>query len=81
MNIDKEYDENGRNFRDFLTHNVSPYARHTSMLNTQQLPVSFVGSMAYHYESELRQAAELEGFTVGKIMQSPMEGLITYHMA
>jgi len=46
----------------------------------QQLPVSFVGSMAYHYESELREAAQIEGFTIGKIMQSPMEGLITYHM-
>lgn len=68
-----------RNFRDFLTHNVAPYALYTA-LNVQQLPVSFVGSMAYHYESELREAAQIEGFTIGKIMQSPMEGLITYHM-
>lgn len=69
-----------RNFRDFLTHNVAPYAQYTA-LDVQQLPVSFVGSMAYHYESELREAAQIEGFTIGKIMQSPMEGLITYHMA
>jgi len=68
-----------RNFRDFLTHNVAPYAQYTA-LDVQQLPVSFVGSMAYHYESELREAAQIEGFTIGKIMQSPMEGLITYHM-
>ena len=72
-----------RNFRDFLTHNIVPYTTTPQALtsNPKDLPVSFVGSMAFHYESELRVAAQLEGFTIGKIMQSPMEGLITFHMS
>ena len=72
-----------RNFRDFLTHNIVPYTTTPQALtsNPKDLPVSFVGSMAFHYESELREAAQLEGFTIGKIMQSPMEGLITFHMS
>ena len=38
-----------------------------------------VGSMAHHYLPQLEEAAQLEGFHVGTVMQSPMEGLITYH--
>ncbi len=61
-----------QNFRDFFSHNIVPYQR-------PDLPVSFVGSMAYHYENELQEAARAESFTVGKVMKSPMEGLIAYH--
>lgn len=63
------------NFRQFLRNNVAPYQAHQSLLP----PVSFVGSMAFCYSSELREAARLEEFTVGQIVKSPMEGLIAYH--
>ena len=43
------------------------------------LPVHFVGSMAYHYEELLDEAAKAEGFQLGTVMKSPMEGLIRYH--
>lgn len=59
------------NFREFLRLNVQPYHR-------LELPVGFVGSMASHYEKELREAARLEGFVVGAVMKSPMDGLIRY---
>ena len=35
--------------------------------------------MAFHYRSQLEEAARLEGYTIGQTMQSPMEGLIKYH--
>lgn len=60
------------NFRTFFQRNIVPYGR-------PDLPVHFVGSMAYHYPEELKEAAEKEGFTVGNTVQSPLEGLITYH--
>ena len=60
------------NFREFLVNNVRPY-------NCKDLPVSFVGSMAEHYQSELEEAARSEGFTVGQIVKSPMDGLVKYH--
>ncbi len=61
-----------QNFRQFFRSNILPYQH-------SDLPVHFVGSMAYHYQSQLAEAAEAEGFHIGKIMKSPMEGLITYH--
>jgi N-acetylglucosamine kinase-like BadF-type ATPase len=60
------------NFRDFFRKNIVPY-------NRPDLPVHFVGSMAHHYLEQLKEAAHAEGFTVGNILQSPIEGLITYH--
>lgn len=58
------------NFRCFFRRNVVQY-------NRPDLPVGFVGSIAYYYENQLRKAADAEGFTVGVVLKSPMEGLIT----
>lgn len=56
-------------FRAFFDKNIRPY-------NRPELPVNVVGSMGYYYESEVREAATLEGFTVGSIIKSPIDGLI-----
>ena len=60
------------NFSKFLTTHVAPYDR-------RDLPVSFVGSIAWAFQRELRQAAASLGFTIGTVFQSPMEGIILYH--
>lgn len=60
------------NFRQFFRSNIDAYKR-------KDLPVHFVGSMASTYTEQLAEAARLEGYTIGNIMQSPMEGLIEYH--
>ena len=59
-------------FRRFFVRNVRAYGR-------PDLPVHFVGSIAAVFCSELSEAAALEGFTVGTVSRSPMEGLIKYH--
>ena len=63
-----------RNFEDFLRHHVRPYDR-------QDLPVSFVGSIAWHYQSELREASSSLGFSLGSVLQSPLPGLVSYHLS
>jgi N-acetylglucosamine kinase-like BadF-type ATPase len=60
------------NFRQFFRSNLTPY-------HHQDLPVHFVGSMASTYQEQLHEAAAAEGYTVGHIMQSPLEGLMAYH--
>lgn len=60
------------NFRSFFLRNVMPYQR-------PDLPVYAVGSIAYYYQKELQEAAMLEGFQLGTILRSPMEGLMQYH--
>ncbi len=60
------------NFRSFFRCNIKPYRR-------LDLPVSFVGSMAHLYRPQLEEAAAAEGFQLGNIVQSPLEGLVEYH--
>ena len=60
------------NFVDFFQKNIVPYDR-------RDLPVSFVGSIAWHYQRVLREAAAAEGFAVGTIVKSPLDGLKVFH--
>jgi N-acetylglucosamine kinase-like BadF-type ATPase len=61
-----------QNFIDFLRYHISPYCR-------QDLPVSFVGSVAWYYQDELREAAERLGYKLGMVLKTPLAGLIRYH--
>lgn len=63
-----------RNFEDFLRLHIQPYGR-------DYLPLSFVGSIAYHFANQLTEVVENEEYTMGTILQNPIEGLISYHQA
>jgi N-acetylglucosamine kinase-like BadF-type ATPase len=45
----------------------------------RELPVSFAGSIAFHYRPILEEAAAGEGITIGSIVKAPLEGLLAYH--
>lgn len=61
-----------RNFEDFLRIHIKPYGR-------EYLPLSFVGSIAHFFSDQLTEVVEAEEYTMGIILQSPIEGLISYH--
>jgi len=52
-------------FRLFFRRNIAHY-------NRPDLCCSFVGSIAFYFESELRIAAKKEGSLIGKIMKEPL---------
>lgn len=58
--------------RHFLHTDVRQYDVH-------RLQAGFVGSVAYHFADELREAAECEGVRLGRILRTPFEGLKEYH--
>ena len=62
------------NFRQFFRKNVKRYGRN-------DLPVGFVGSIAWHFQRELSVAATMEDVVVGTIEKSPMDGLIKFHQS
>lgn len=41
--------------------------------------VGFVGSIAYYFRGYIAAALHASGFEMGKVLKSPMEGLIHYH--
>ena len=60
------------NFISFLTRNVMQY-------DYKKYAVNFVGSVAYHYKDTLMEAAEVVKVRIGKILKSPMDGLVDYY--
>lgn len=60
-------------FKSFFVRNVAQYDRYRS------LPVSFVGSIAYHYRPVLDEAAAALDAKIDTVIKTPMEGLIRYH--
>lgn len=45
----------------------------------KDMEVGFVGSIAYYFEKELKEAAQKCEITISDIYQNPIEGLIEYH--
>jgi glucosamine kinase len=43
------------------------------------IPVSFTGSVAFHFRHLLSESAFEQGISIGTIEKEPMEGLIRYH--
>ncbi len=63
-------------FGQFFRRNILPAPWHDALST-----INFVGSIAHHYRDELTEAAHLHGYTVGTILQAPLEGLVAYHRA
>lgn len=61
-------------FRDFFERNISHY-------NYKQYKVNLVGSVAYYFSDYLTEAAGRFGAEIGKILKSPIDGLVEYHRA
>lgn len=64
-----------RSFEAFFVRNIATYQPEAGSA------VHFVGSIAYYFQAQLSRVAEAQGLRIGRIMQSPMEGLIQYHAA
>ena len=60
-------------FGDFFRRNVMGYAGY------RELPVHFVGSIAFYYEPVLREVADRLGIQVGQVAREPMGGLVRFH--
>ena len=60
---------------------IAFFRRNVMQYDYTQYPVHFIGSVAHCYREILQEAAQETGIRIGKILQSPMEGLILYHTA
>ena len=59
-------------FSDFINYHISRYGR-------RDLPLSFVGSIAYYYQEQLQLIVQMLGYQMGTILKSPLQGLVAYH--
>ena len=76
--IHRHLDEEGirqlvyNTFSDFVNYHISRYGR-------RDLPLSFVGSIAYYYQEQLQLIVQMLGYPMGTILKSPLQGLVAYH--
>lgn len=63
-----------RNFENFIISNIRNYSEAKPVINA-------VGSVAFLYRKQLEQAAMSQVYELGKILKSPLEGLLDYHFA
>lgn len=69
-------------FQQFVQRNLLQYfetADGVENPNTKNMPVGFVGSIAFYYEPVLRTVLDDLGLNLSQIMKTPMEGLKQYH--
>ena len=59
-------------FKAFIEAFVLRYA------DCKSLKISFIGSIAFHFQNLLKEALSDYGLTLGEVMQTPAEGLIRY---
>lgn len=45
----------------------------------KNVPVHFVGSIAFYLKDELEVALTKKGFKIGNVLRRPIDGLIAYH--
>lgn len=49
--------------------------------NCREVPVHFVGSIAYYLKNELEAVLSKSGIKLGNVLQRPIDGLIAYHIS
>lgn len=60
-------------FKRFFKNNSMAYRR-------SWLPIHIVGGIGVRFQEEIKEAAESLALSIGNIVESPMEGLINYHL-
>lgn len=60
-------------FREFITRNLLQYPE------INRTPIHFTGSIAFHFEVQLRKVIEEQHLILGNIERAPMSGLVKYH--
>ena len=57
----------------FINHQILQFK------NAKEVPIHFIGSIAFFLEEEIKKTLELKGLTMGRIVQRPIDELVNYH--
>ena len=52
----------------------------TQYENCKEVPVHFIGSIAFYLKEELKDVLEANGLTIGNVLRRPIDGLIQFHL-
>lgn len=67
-------------YQTFCQNILSYYSKNGSASSSPSpISVGFVGSIAYYFQDYISSALQENGFAMGEVMKSPMEGLMKFH--
>jgi N-acetylglucosamine kinase-like BadF-type ATPase len=52
----------------------------TQYENCKEVPINFIGSIAFYLKEELKEVLESNGLTIGNVLRRPIDGLIEFHV-
>ncbi len=52
----------------------------TQYENCKEVPVHFIGSIAFYLKEELKEVLEFNGLSIGNVLRRPIDGLIQFHL-
>ena len=64
-----------KNFRDFFTEQVTQYTGYADK------PLGVIGSVAFHFSDLFKEVADEHHLKITKMIKSPIEGLVDYHIS
>ncbi len=66
-------------FTQFFVRNVLRYVGHPSLGGGELPPVSFVGSVAWHFQGEIKAAAQRLNLHIGRFLKGPIYKLVEFY--
>ncbi len=68
--------------KDFIRTGLKEFAdiHITGYENYKEVPVNFIGSVAYYFQDDLQFVADHFGFKIGRIIKQPIHNLVEYHL-
>lgn len=70
-------------FQDFIREEMTAFVENYIMQfeNYKEVPVHFIGSIAFYLKDELESILKEYGITLGNVLRRPIDGLIEFHVA
>ena len=68
-------------FQDIIKDGLKRFIDHQILQfeNAHQIPIHFIGSIAFFLEKEIKDALKNDNLKMGRIVQRPIDELVTYH--
>ena len=68
-------------FQDIIQKGLDRFINHQILQfeNAKDVPIHFIGSISFFLKEEIEKALELNGLTMGSIVQRPIDELVKYH--
>jgi len=69
-------------FQEIISEGLNRFINHQIMQfdDCRDIPIHFVGSVAYYLKDEIKESLIKKGLKIGNVVQRPIDKLVNYHI-